>query len=295
MELRHLRYFIAVALEENVTRAAEKLHVSQPALSRQIRDLEDELGFALLERTAKSVSLTDAGTVFLDEASSVLERLETGIRAARDASLGEVGEIHVGYAPSLTVRILPPTLRAFQRVCPKTKVKIHDLSSEEMCNGLRSGELDMAFLLESDARRVPGTKFDALKEEPLRMAVPVGHPWTESGKVAIEDVAAETLVGYSLKEYPEYGDLLRRVFSNVSLVEEHDSVSGLVTAIEAGIGVALVTDSLSCVAGGRVELIKLEPTPEPLVVGLAWSKETLRSVEETFREKARESCAGEIA
>src|SRR6267378_930323 len=99
MELRHLRYFIGVAEEENVSRAALKLHISQPALSRQIRDLEEELGFSLLERSAKSVRLTEAGRTFLIEARAVLQRAEEAVKAARTVAAG--GELHVGYAPSL--------------------------------------------------------------------------------------------------------------------------------------------------------------------------------------------------
>jgi DNA-binding transcriptional LysR family regulator len=114
MELRHLRYFIAAAEAENVSRAALKLHVSQPALSRQIRDLEDELGFLLLERSAKSVRLTEAGRVFLTEARAALKRVEDGVIAARAVATGGRSELHVGYAPSPTARILPPALRAFQ-------------------------------------------------------------------------------------------------------------------------------------------------------------------------------------
>src|SRR5437762_37615 len=139
MELRHLRYFIAVAEEENVSRAALKLHVSQPALSRQIRDLEEELGFPLLERSAKSVRLTEAGRVFLPEARAVLQRTEEGVKAARAVAMGGQGELHVGYAPSLTARILPPTLRAFQAGLPGIRVRLHDYSTEEMLAGLREG------------------------------------------------------------------------------------------------------------------------------------------------------------
>src|SRR5437016_14680553 len=114
MELRHLRYFVAVAEAENVSRAALKLHVSQPGLSRQIRDLEEELGFLLFERSAKSVRLTEAGRVFLTEARAVLQRVEDAVKAARAVAAGGRGELNVGYAPSLTARILPATLRAFQ-------------------------------------------------------------------------------------------------------------------------------------------------------------------------------------
>lgn len=96
MELRHLRYFVAVAEEENVSRAALRLHVSQPSLSRQIRDLEDELGFELLERTAKSIRLTDAGRTFLTESREVLRRVEKAVAAARRIATGQTNEVHVG-------------------------------------------------------------------------------------------------------------------------------------------------------------------------------------------------------
>src|SRR5712671_6830300 len=100
MELRHLRYFIAAAEEENVSRAALKLHVSQPGISRQIRDLEDELGFQLFERSAKSLRLTEAGKFFLTEARAVLQRAEDAVKAAHAIATGS-GELHIGYAPSL--------------------------------------------------------------------------------------------------------------------------------------------------------------------------------------------------
>ncbi|HZO84445.1 MAG TPA: LysR family transcriptional regulator, partial [Verrucomicrobiae bacterium] len=128
MELRHLRYFIAAAEEENVSRAALKLHVSQPALSRQIRDLEDELGFLLLERTAKSVRLTDAGRVLLAEAREVIKRSEEAVAKARAIASGGGGELHVGYAPTPTARILPRTLRAFHSQMPQMRVRLHDLT-----------------------------------------------------------------------------------------------------------------------------------------------------------------------
>ena len=113
VELRHLRYFVAVAEMENVSRAALKLHVSQPALSRQIRDLEDELGFSLLERTAKSVRLTDAGRAFLDNARALLQNADEAVTKARAVASAEPTELHVGYSPTPTAEILPIILRAF--------------------------------------------------------------------------------------------------------------------------------------------------------------------------------------
>jgi len=113
MELRHFRYFVAVAEAENVSRAALKLHVSQPGLSRQIHDLEDEIGFSLFERSAKSLKLTKAGKTFLTEAKAVLLHADEAVKKARAVSGGTIGEINVGYAPSLTVQILPAASRVW--------------------------------------------------------------------------------------------------------------------------------------------------------------------------------------
>src|SRR5579863_7380823 len=161
MELRHLRYFVAVAEEENVSRAALKLHVSQPALSRQIRDLEDELGFPLLERTAKSVRLTKAGRVFLDEARAVLQRADDAVKAAKAVATGG-GELHVGYAPTPTVRILPPTLHAFQAEGLKVRVVLHDLYTQEMLDELRAEKIQLAFLVRPKPAMLRGLRFEDL-------------------------------------------------------------------------------------------------------------------------------------
>src|SRR6476661_8295190 len=131
VELRHLRYFVAAAEAENLSRAALKLHVSQPALGRQIRDLEDEIGFCLLERTAKSVRLTDAGRAFLNDARTLLQLADEAVKKARAIASAEPTELKVGYSPAATARILPLILGAYQRVMPKMHVKLHDWSNEE--------------------------------------------------------------------------------------------------------------------------------------------------------------------
>src|SRR2546427_9049213 len=148
MELRHLRYFVAVAEEQNVTRAAARLHVSQPPLSRQIRDLEDELGVALFDHGAKAVRLTEVGRVFLTEARAVRRRADEAAQTVKAVASGQRGEIHVGYAPSLTVELLPRALRFFQEANPGVRVQLHDLSTQEMLRGLRDGKLHVALLIQ---------------------------------------------------------------------------------------------------------------------------------------------------
>jgi LysR family transcriptional regulator, benzoate and cis,cis-muconate-responsive activator of ben and cat genes len=147
MELRHLRYFVAAAEQENVSRAAAKLHVSQPGVSRQIHDLEEEIGFPLFERSAQALKLTEAGRKFLEEARAVLQRADEAVKNARAVAAGAGGEIHVGYAPSLTIQILPRALRAFQSKFPRTRVSLHDSSTEEMLAGLRAGKLQVTLMV----------------------------------------------------------------------------------------------------------------------------------------------------
>jgi len=293
MELRHLRYFIGVAEEENVSRAALKLHVSQPALSRQIRDLEEELGFLLLERSAKSVRLTEAGRAFLTEARAVLQRTEDAVKAARAIATGGRGELHVGYAPSLTARILPPTLRAFQAELPNVRVRLHDLSTEEMLAGLREGKLQIAFVVRLTPALLRGLRFEELARDSICLAVAPKHPLAGRRTVTLAEVAREPLVTYSRKDYPDAHENLAAMFAAIKskprIAEEHDSVSSLIAAVEAGNGVAIAPQSLACTAGPRLKLIPFSPAPAPLIIGAAWSKDGLTAAAERFLKCAKET------
>src|SRR5215472_17127515 len=248
MELRHLRYFVAVAETENVSRAALKLHISQPGISRQIRDLEDEIGFALFERSAKSIKLTSAGKTFLTEARSVLERADEAVKTARAIATGAQGELHVGYAPSPTSRILPPALRAFQSELPNVRVKLHDCSSEEMLSGLREGKLQLAFLVRPTAKMLRGLHFEELMRDAIRVAVAPNLPLARKRTVSLAEVAHEPLVVYSRAEYPEAHEDLAAMFATVKakprIAEEHDGVASLIAGVESGAGVALVPESI---------------------------------------------------
>jgi DNA-binding transcriptional LysR family regulator len=271
MELRHLRYFVAVAEAENVTRAAEKLHVAQPAVSRQIRDLEEELGLALFERSAKSLRLTEAGRVFLEEACAVLRRADEAVAAVRAVALGTRGELHVAYAPSLTVQILPRALRRFQAEFPNVRVSLHDLSTEEMLAGLRDGTLDIALRVQPTGDKLRGLRFHELARFPLCVAVAPGHPFARRRRVTLRRVAGEPLIAYSRGDYPEYHtaifELLHSVGATPHIVEEHDSVTSLMAAVESGRGIAYVPSCMSCLAGPRLHLLTLVPAPPPLIVG----------------------------
>jgi DNA-binding transcriptional LysR family regulator len=290
MELRHLRYFVAVAEAENVSRAATQLHVSQPALSRQVRDLEEELGFALLHRGAKAVRLTDAGRVFLVEARAVLCRVEEAVGSARAVASGEAGELHIGYAPTLTVRFLPVALRRFQSKWPGVRVRLHDLSTLEMLEGVREGRLHLAFTVRPGVAALRGLEFRELVEERLRLAVGPDHPLAGREVVTLAEVAKESFVVYSRREYPDYHVLLESVFASVGgiagIAEEHDGASSLVSGLTAGHGVALVPETLGCSAGPGLKFLGLDPEPLALVVGAVWDGRGMSGVAERFMDLA---------
>src|SRR6266550_4808827 len=204
MDLRHLRYFVAVAEEQNITRAALRLHVSQPPLSRQIRNLEDDLGITLFDREAKAVRLTEAGRVFLAEARIILQRAKEAVELAKDVAGGKRGEIHVGYAPSLTVELLPRALRYFRESNPAVRVQLHDFSTQEMLRGLNDGKLHAALLVQVPPKALAGLVFEELQRQPVCVAVHPAHPLARERRVGLEQIAKERLIAFTRADYPEH-------------------------------------------------------------------------------------------
>lgn len=291
MELRHLRYFVAVAEEQNVTRAAARLHVSQPPLSRQIRDLEDELGIALFEHGAKALKLTGAGKMFLAEARAVLQRADEAVKAVKAVASGERGEIHVGFAPSLTVEILPKALRHFQESSPGVRVQLYDLSTQEMLRSLRDEKLDVALMIRPSARVMAGLAFEELGRYAVCVAAHPAHPLALARKVGLEQVAAERLIAYTLADYPEYHAWLADFFAQAKraprIAEEHDSSTSLIASVEAGRGIALVQQGFECLTGPRLKVCPLTPAPPPFVVGIVTQKDSQSKIVNRFVAAAR--------
>jgi DNA-binding transcriptional LysR family regulator len=273
MELRHLRYFVAVAEEENVTRAAARLHVSQPPLTRQIHDLEEELGVALFERNGKSIRLTEAGRVFLKEARAALQRVEEAVATVRAAAREQHGELQLGYAPSPTVEILPVLLRAFQKQCPNVRVVLHDHSSPEMLAGLREGGLQAALMMQPSKQAARGLVFEPLRKYPVGILVPPAHSFARRRAVSVDDALAEPLVVFSRQEYPDYHEFVDRIagkhMKRLRIAEECDSGPSLMAAIASGKGVAISASIVGIAAGARLRFVPLTPSPPPAVVGLA--------------------------
>src|SRR2546429_3426901 len=178
MELRHLRYFLAVAEALNFTKASARLRVAQPALSRQMTDLEDEIGVDLMKRSPRGVTLTAEGKLCLDEVRELLRRADESVEKVRALARGEYGELRVGYAPSPTVEILPPALSTFQKAVPRVKVLLHDLSSDELIGGLQNATLELAVMVQPSGEQTAGVEFEALRTYPLCVAMTAAHPFS---------------------------------------------------------------------------------------------------------------------
>ena len=273
MELRRLRNFLAVGEALNFTKAAARLRVGQPALSRQVQDLEDEIGVDLLRRSPRGVTLTAEGKLFLEEVRELLKRADESVEKVRALARGEYGELHIGYAPSPTVEILPPALAAFQKAVPRVKVLLHDLSSDELITGLQNTTLELAVMVQPIGEQTAGIEFELLRTYPLCVAMTATHPFARLKSITLEKLAAEPLVGFSRKDYPEYYHMLNRIFAPIRakprIAVECDSASSLITEVEAGRGIALASPTFKLVAGKRLLYRPLTGITEVGSVGIA--------------------------
>jgi DNA-binding transcriptional LysR family regulator len=269
MELRQLRYFLAVAEEGNISRAAKRIFLTQPALSRQIKVLEDEIGQCLLERQAHSVRLTPVGEALLREARELLQHAEQVLERVRVAGRGL--RLRVGYAPSLAAGMLSAAVENFTQTHPNARVELFDLSTKEMLAGLESGQLDVALGV-GQQRETRGSKWTPLVRAPWQLAVSRNHPLARRSRVTPAEVAREPLLVFCQRDYPEYWDIitawLRDQRQRPRIAGEYDGVDSLMAAVESGLGVAIVTARTARLVPERVRLKTLSAAPDPLCIAV---------------------------
>lgn len=252
MELRHLRYFVAVAEELHFGRAAERLHMAQPPLSQQIRMLEEELGVALFHRTNRRVQLTEAGGAFLEEVYRLLAQLDRAVSTARRANRGEIGRLRLGFVNSATYQLLPDLCRAFRREYPDVVLDLQEHTSDFQLETLENGTLDVG-LYRADAERYrpqlpPTLTMATVSREPLAIALPKGHRMLGQQAVSLADLAQEPFILSPQRVYPSYYDQILRLCLEAGftpqVVHEPILVTTIMSLVSAGMGVSIVPISV---------------------------------------------------
>lgn len=296
MELRHLRYFVAVAEELNFTRAAERLETAQPSLSQQIRQLEKYLGVTLLERNKRRVELTDAGRVFLSDARDILVRTARATERIREAAGHPATELSVAVAPAAEVKVLPKLLPLIQRRLPGLRLVLHNLPTAEQKTAFANHTLDVGFL------RGPVVLKDAvvepLLEEKLVVGLPSKHRLANKKLLRISDLNQHPFIMISRKNSPELHDAVAEFCERAGLqppvAQRAGNVLGNLNLIRNGVGLGLLPDYVAAILPRGVVLRHLDVRPEPSVpLMLAHSSRTpspllrgfLRLIRESFPQK----------
>jgi DNA-binding transcriptional LysR family regulator len=220
-----------------------------------------------------------------------LLRCEQAVQTVKAVASGQKGEIRVGFAPSLTVEILPKALRSFQEASPGVRVQLHDLSTQEMLRGLRENKLDVALMVRISPKVLAEFEFEEIRGYGVAVAMHPAHPLARVRKLTLEHLINERLIAYTLTDYPDYHALLADLFAGLphppKISEEHESSTSLIASIEAGRGIALVLDSFKCLVGPRVKIRNLTPAPKPLIVGVAHRKGTTSAAVQSFVKAAK--------
>lgn len=246
MELRHLRYFVAVAEECHFGRAAQRLHIAQPPLSQQIRQLETALGVQLLTRSTRRVDLTPAGARYLERARAILADV---VRAGDEAALiadGRIGRVAIGFTGSATYELLPSLSRRLRALSPDLVLDLRgELLTPSQVTGLRDGVLDVGFL--RPPVRDPEIEVHPLRREPLVVVLPEAHPLTSHDEIALADLAAEPFITYPSHHRSVVHDAVLDACQAAGFTPHASEVaetSTLVSFVAAGLGVALVPGSV---------------------------------------------------
>ncbi|MBS0539641.1 MAG: LysR family transcriptional regulator [Proteobacteria bacterium] len=249
MELRHLRYFVAVAHEGHVTRAAEKLRMQQPPLSQQIRALEREIDATLFVRHPRGVTLTDAGRVFLADAEAILGEVEHAKIRARRTARGEVGRIAVGFTTSAPFHpVVARAMREFRAKRPDVSFVLEESSSADMVSGLRDGRLDVAFI-RSGLVDPEGIAVHALLQEDTAVAFPARHPLSRRPALALKELSEETFILYRRPDGRGLYDVIIAACSAAGFSphvgQEAPRIVSTLNLVAAGLGITIVPASLS--------------------------------------------------
>lgn len=287
MELRQLRYFVGVAQELNFTKAAEKLRIAQPALSRQIRQLEEELGVTLLERNKHSVHLTECGRAFLAEARAILERSEEAKRVAQDTRRSPRGHLNVGYVWGLFHTTVPTLVASFRHRHPDITINLFDLTATQQADALREGRLDLGFIgfaFEADAARLAKRSIGHCE---FVAALPKTHPAARKSKVQLQALANDFFFVISEANYPGAAQFVssacQRAGFRPKILQAAERGHTILGLVSGNCGVALLPEPLRALPHSGVVFRALtEPPRGELYV--AWDSSRASSLRDALLE-----------
>jgi LysR family hca operon transcriptional activator len=298
VELRHLRYFVAVAEELSFTRAAARLRTAQPSLSQQIRQLEKSVGVKLLDRSRHHVILTDAGRIFLQQSKDVLARLEHARRLAKQAADGHAGELSVGTFPSADVSILPGLRPLVAERLPELRLILHSKYAIESIAGLQTGVLDVAFV--RGPLDVEDLESVELLREPLVIVLPSHHPLARRKRIPVQSLDDLPCITMQRSLAPALHDAAAHLYREAKIrmhaVSSADNVLGHLQLVKEGLGFGLLPDSVRALLPVGVTSRPLDCEPVPTVsVQIAWKRGNSSKLVSGFVEIARRSVRRDAA
>ncbi|MBN9420062.1 MAG: LysR family transcriptional regulator [Candidatus Eremiobacteraeota bacterium] len=287
MELRHFRYFLAVADHLHFGKAAEHLHMAQPPLSTQIRQLEEMLGAQLFVRSKRKVELTEAGQVFLEEAHKVMESVHRAIQGAKQASEGVRGRLRLGFASSAPFGIFPQVLRNYRQAYPNVVLELQESGSAEQLLALQERRLDFGFVrLPASATNI---RVESIDREAMILALPESHPLSQHEPLRLQQFSQDRFIIFPRRDGPGIYDRIlswcQQAGFTPRIVQEVGQMHAIVGLVGAGLGVALVPESLQTVHARGVVYRHLEDEPY-IEMALAYWDEPLSPLHQAFADMA---------
>jgi DNA-binding transcriptional LysR family regulator len=296
MELRHVRYFVAAAEELNFRRAAERLHVSQPALSVQIRQIEDELGATLLDRDRHHVALTAAGKVFLDHGRRLLRAADEAMRAAGRAARGETGRLAIGFIAQLSYEWLPSVLRSFRKRYADVEISLTELTPTRQIEELVDRRIDLGIIGLGLPQPHDELEVAVMSEERLVAALPLDHPLAHRRTLALSELAREKFIFTARHDAPAFSPwllaLCQRAGFEPQIALETDRSPSALNYVAAGFGVALFPAQIGRLAMPSLRFVPLDKSTPKYQLCVAWRKDNRSPALERFLATARDVVRG---
>jgi len=296
MELRHLRYFVTVAEELHFGRAAQRLQIAQPPLSQQIRQLEEELGVQLFHRTKRSVQLTEAGQLFLEEASQILTRAEQAIQIVQRADRGETGRLTLGFVGSATYSVLPVVLKVFRRRFPEVLLSLYEMTTTQQVQALHEDRIHLGFVRPPIYEQE--LMIESILKEPFVAVLPEFHRLANETQISLLTLANDPFILFprylGSGFYDQIVNMCQQVGFQPQVAQEAIQMQTIISLVAAELGVALVPASVQNLQRVGVVYKALAESTSQVELAMIWRPDKISSVLQKFLEVTRQVASSEV-